>query len=114
MKKYINIRIAVFLAVLGVLLIGGSLFKLSMNGETLYADGYSPHSWKAISRGMTKDEVFRILGAPLDYTVSWGHRAGEETWTRLLWGKPKRGEGYFACIWFDQSIVARKQVWFDD
>ena len=108
MKKAIKVRIiGVFL----LLLAGVVIMFLKQIGETIYAPGYSEKKWDKIEIGMTKDNVIQILGSPLDYNVGWGSFEGEEKWERLLWSRPKTHHGCFACMWFNQDKVARKQEW---
>ena len=108
MKKAILVRIIV---VCWLLLAGVVIMFLEQMGETIYAPGYSGKKWDKIEIGMTKDNVMQILGSPLDYNVGWGSVEGEEKWERLLWSRPKNHHGRFACIWFNQDKIARKQEW---
>ncbi|MDA3872715.1 MAG: hypothetical protein PF795_02005 [Kiritimatiellae bacterium] len=113
MKRKSNILIGTLLTLLGLVIIGGYLFVRSMEGETIYGDGYSSRNWKQIEKGMTKDEVLLILGPPLDNKI-WWYSEDKENREQLLWSRPKEGEGYFSCIWFYKSIVIRKKIWFSD
>lgn len=45
--------------------------------ERIYADGYSDRRWNAVSIGMSKQDVLRILGQPIEFVGTedpWRYR----------------------------------------
>ena len=114
MKKT-HIRLGIIVAVLSCV-ISGFLFHIwrQVEGETVYAPGYTIEKWSMIETNMQKVRVWELIGPPLDYDIEWGYSDGEEGWDRYLWSRPKDGVGCFSCIWFESNKVARKQVWHDD
>lgn len=40
------------------------------NGDTVWATGYSDNRWRSIHAGMTREEVYAVLGPPLEIRLS--------------------------------------------
>ena len=80
----------------------------------VYSSDRAKANWHRVSTGMELQEVTELLGPPFPDIVRWGHFDGEEHYIRHLWAKPKKGYGYFQCVWFDDGKVVRKMRWEDD
>jgi hypothetical protein len=64
--------------------IDGWLWSLSLEEDTVYAPGYSDAAFRGIRRGMSVEEVHKLLGPPLSrWDVSWTDDGGNfsERWS---------------------------------
>jgi hypothetical protein len=87
--------------------------RFEMWRGTDYAEGYSHKKWNAIFIGMTRDEVIRTIGRPLEKDIWWTSPPGVET---QCWTYPSRGSwcGYFNCLGIKDGRVTEKRSWEDD
>jgi hypothetical protein len=59
----------------------GCVLPLAVKEDTVYAPGYSTEAFRRVRTGMSKDEVFALLGEPLNrYAVDDGREGWR--WTR--------------------------------
>ena len=59
----------------------GNLFAIFNDEDTVWADGYTNEGWRSVAVGMKRDEVYALLGPPLD-TQPTGVAGTLECWTR--------------------------------
>ena len=72
---------------------------------------HKPDAWRSISHNMTKDEIYRLIGIPMDIDTEAGWESWRETryngcWTlcvRFFNGKPSNGNISFHNMFYDAN-----------
>jgi len=76
--------------------------------DTVIAAGFSRTGWNRVAAGMTKAEVYRLIGPPLVEPLAPQLADGGECWARS-WSA-----GYYAALAFEQGRVRDKRLWYSD
>lgn len=81
------------------------LLALILEDSTQYSDGYSPTSFRKVKAGMTEDQVFALLGKPLDT-----HTVGGNLY--LWYSIPMKSHFRDRRIILRDGVVTRKNTEF--
>lgn len=87
----------------------GNLFAYGGH-DTVWATGFSDHGWRAIRVGMRREEVYALVGPPIENATMPGGQ-GTEYWTR----SPGDTNYFQRSIEFNRDRVVDKssQFWLD-
>ncbi len=81
---------------------------VSSHEDTVWAKSFSRSAWSQVHKGMTREQVVRLIGQPLPREIRPGFMPGSDFWVRN-WAA-----GYFACLTFDDGKVREKLLWYSD
>ncbi len=87
-----------------------SVFGCLAGHDTAYAEGYTESGFCSLELGMTREEVVRILGRPLDYEESLRRR--EWSYTK----SPSSTSYHVRGVVFDAAgtlVAKRAELWLD-
>jgi hypothetical protein len=89
--------------------VSGILGPLMFGNDTQWAQGYTDSGFRAARVGMTREEVYKFLGRPLDLSSDCGMVV--EHWTVL---DPSRVDCnlFVRDIWFQGDTVVKKVAEF--
>lgn len=91
--------------------ISGNLFALLLPEDTEWAPGYTDEGFRAARAGMTRREIYALLGPPLYTWENYGGAEVVEWWTR----SPEDGHYRQRAVIFHGDKAVRKvgQFWVD-
>jgi outer membrane protein assembly factor BamE (lipoprotein component of BamABCDE complex) len=117
--KTIGIAVAIFIAVIAGLVVARSyspidgfssiILSLVFPEDTIYASGYTDAGFMKIEVGMTRDQVYQILGKPL--SVWTNDTTVGERWSR------SPGDTHFRCRvlqFLDEKVVDKHSEYYVD